>query len=48
MMMIWSMDLMHPFVQVTLFKIFFRMRKKLLLRILMFVSTLMGKFGKGG
>ena len=39
---------MHPLVQVKHFMIFLRMRKKLLLKITFFGSTLFKKIGKAG
>ena len=47
-MIIQSVYLMHPLVQVKSFMTFFRMINKLLLKILLFGSTLIEKFGKAG
>ena len=42
-MNMWSVDFMHPLVQVTMFMNFLRMRTKSLLRIQLFGSTLILK-----
>ena len=47
-MKIWSVDMMHPLVQVTMFMAFLIMRTKLLARIQLFRLTLKRKVGKGG
>ena len=44
---IWSVDLMNPLVQVTVFVTYSRMRTILLPKILLFGSKPMNKFGRG-
>ena len=47
MMIIWSVDLKNPLVRVTLFVTYLRTRMRLLLKILLFGSTVIKKFGRG-